>query len=286
MVHFGRVAIIGVGLIGGSLARALKTKNLAGEVTGAGSGRGTLEQAKQLGVIDAIAGSPSEAVRTADLAVLASPVGAFEQIVKEIAKDFKQGAVLTDVGSVKGELVRRIEKALPAGVPFVPGHPIAGKESSGVSASSAALFEGSNCILTPTPRTDSRALDTVRSLWTGVGANVVVMDPDLHDHVFAAVSHLPHVAAYALVNSVAALQAGEEQYISFTGGGFRDFTRIAGSSPVLWRDICLMNRKNILEMIERYQFTLNKLKRALRRGDGEKLERVFRSASDVRRTLD
>ncbi len=285
MVHFNKVTIIGVGLIGGSLARVLKARNLAAEVHGAGSSSRTLEQAKELGVIDAIGRSVAEAVRGADLVVLASPVGAFECIAQEIKQDLKQGAVLTDVGSVKGELVGKIEKLLPAGVAYVPGHPIAGKESSGVAASSAALFEGNNCILTPTSRTDPRALEAVRSLWTGAGAKVVVMDPDLHDHIFAAVSHLPHVAAYALVNSVADLKAGDEQYISYIGGGFRDFTRIAASSPEIWRDICLLNRKNVLEMIERYQFTLNKLKRALRRGDGEKLERVFRSASDIRKTL-
>lgn len=285
-VMFNKVTIIGVGLIGGSLARALKAGSLAAEVRGAGSSSRTLEQARQLGVIDAIGGSVAEAVRGADLVVLASPVGAFERIMQEIRQDLKQGAVLTDVGSVKGELVRKIEKLLPDGVAYVPGHPIAGREISGVAASSAALFEGNNCILTPTSRTDPRALEAVRSLWTGTGAKVVLMDPDLHDHVFAAVSHLPHVAAYALVNSVADLKAGDERYISYTGGGFRDATRIAASSPDLWRDICLMNRKNILEMIERYQFTLNKLKRALRRGDSEKLERIFRSASDVRKTLD
>jgi prephenate dehydrogenase len=166
---FNKVTIIGVGLIGGSLARVIKARKLASEVHGAGSSSRTLEQAKQLGVIDAIGQTAAEAVRGADLVVLASPVGSFERITQEISEDLKQGAVLTDVGSVKGELVGKIEKLLPAGVAYVPGHPIAGKESSGVAASSAALFEGSNCILTPTSRTDPRALEAVRSLWTGAG---------------------------------------------------------------------------------------------------------------------
>lgn len=285
MVHFDKVTIIGVGLIGGSLARVLKAQKLAGEIRGAGRSRGALEQALRLGLIDRMDQTAPDAVKGADLVVLASPVGSFEQIVRDIAPNMKKGAILTDVGSVKGELVRKIENTIPAGVSYVPAHPVAGKETSGVAESSETLFQGARCILTPTPRTDPGALDAVKSLWTAAGATISLMDPDLHDHVFAAVSHLPHVAAYAMVCSVADLHAGAENYISYTGGGFRDFTRIAASSPELWRDICLMNRKNIAEMIERYQFALNKLKRAIRRGDGEKIEKIFRSASDLRRGL-
>ena len=285
MVHFNKVTIIGVGLIGGSLAKVMKAKGLAGEITGAGRSRESLELAIKLGVVDRIDRGRAEAVKDADLVVLASPVGAFEEIVRDIAPQMKKGAVLTDVGSVKGELVKKIESLLPAAVSYVPAHPIAGKETSGVSDSSETLFRGAKCILTPTQKTDARALESVRSLWIAAGATVVIMDPDTHDHVFAAVSHLPHVAAFALVCSVAELQAGAENYINFTGGGFRDFTRIAAGSPEMWRDICMMNRKNIVEMIERYQFSLNKLKKSIQRGDGAKIENIFRSASDVRKGL-
>jgi prephenate dehydrogenase len=285
MVHFNKVTIIGVGLIGGSLAKVMKQKGIAGEVVGSGRSRGSLEQALKLGVIDRMEQSAAEAVKGADLVVLASPVGSFEQVLRDIGPSLKKGAILTDVGSVKGELVEKIESMLPAGVSYVPAHPVAGKETSGVAESLETLFHGAKCILTPTPGTDPQALEAVKSLWAAAGANIVLMDPDTHDHVFAAVSHLPHVAAYAMVCAVAELRAESENYINYTGGGFRDFTRIAASSPEMWRDICLMNRKNIVEMIERFQFALNKLKRAIRRSDGEKIEKMFRSASDVRRGL-
>jgi prephenate dehydrogenase len=285
MIHFNKVTIIGVGLIGGSLARVLKARKMAGEIHGAGRSRRSLEEALRLGVIDRMDQSVSEAVMGADLVVLASPVGSFEQVVQDVAPGLKEGAILTDVGSVKGELVKKIESVLPPGVSYVPAHPIAGKEKSGVAESSETLFRGAKCIITPTPKTDPHALDAMKAVWDAAGASVILMDPDIHDHVFAAVSHLPHVAAYALVCSVADLHAGPENYISYTGGGFRDFTRIAASSPEMWRDICLMNRKNIVEMIERYQLSLNVLKKAIHRGDVAKIEKILRSASDVRRGL-
>ncbi len=284
-VFFNKVTIIGVGLIGGSLARVMKAQKLAAAIHGAGRSRETLEQALKLGVIDRMGQSAADAVENADLVVLAPPVGAFEQIVGEIGPRMKPGAILTDVGSVKGGLVKMIEHILPAGVHYVPAHPIAGKEKSGVSEATESLFRGARCILTPTDRTDPRALETVRSLWTAAGATVVTMDADVHDHVFAAVSHLPHVAAYAMVCTVAEMTAGPENYISFSGAGFRDFTRIAASSPEMWKDICLMNSSNLVEMIERYQFSLTRLKKAIQRGEGAKVEKFFTLASDVRRGL-
>jgi len=285
MLHFNKVTIIGVGLIGGSLARVMKAQKLAAEIHGAGRSRETLEQALKLGVIDRMGQSAADAVENADLVVLAPPVGAFEQIVGEIGPRMKPGAIVTDVGSVKGGLVKMIEHILPAGVHYVPAHPIAGKEKSGVSEATESLFRGAKCILTPTDRTDPKALETVRSLWTAAGATVVTMDADVHDHVFAAVSHLPHVAAYAMVCTVAEMTAGTENYISFSGAGFRDFTRIAASSPEMWKDICLMNSSNLVEMIERYQFSLTRIKKAIQRGEGAKVEKFFTLASDVRRGL-
>lgn len=285
MFHFKNVTIIGVGLIGGSLARVLKAKKLADEITGAGRGRETLERARELGVIDRIVPGPAQAVKDADLVVLAPPVGAFERIAQVIGPKMKHGAILTDVGSVKGKLVTLIEGLLPAGVHYVPGHPIAGKETSGVSEASATLFKGAKCILTPTHKTDGDALAAVKTLWQLAGAHVLEMEPDIHDRVFAAVSHLPHVAAYAMVCAVAELKTDSEDYITFSGGGFRDFTRIAAGSPEMWRDICLMNQKNVLEMIDRYQFSLNMIKRAIRAEDTGKIEKLFRSASDVRKGL-
>ena len=279
------VAIVGVGLIGGSLAKVLKGKDLAKEITGAGRGRETLELAHRIGVIDQVGLVLSQAVEDADLVVLASPVGAFERIVKEIGPNLKKGAILTDVGSVKGALVKRIEAILPAGVHYVPGHPIAGKEKHGVTEASGTLFRGAKCILTPTARTDPQALEAVKAIWSAAGANVVLMDADAHDHIFAAVSHLPHAAAFAMVNTVAEFSSGSESYISFSGAGFRDFTRIAASSPEMWRDVCLLNGKNICEMIEQYQLALNRIKQAIERQDADKLDMLFQSASGLRRGL-
>ncbi len=285
MIHFNKVTIIGVGLIGGSLAKVLKARKLAGEIVGAGRGRSTLDKAIKLGVIDRASNGAAKAVEGADLVVLASPVGSFEAIAREIAPRIKPGAIVTDVGSVKGELTRKIEAILPPGVHFVPGHPIAGKEKSGVEEATETLFQGAKCILTPTKKTDPRAVETIQALWTIAGAKVVTMNPETHDHVFAAVSHLPHVAAYSMVCTVAGLHAGKDNYLTFTGGGFRDFTRIAESSPEMWRDICLANSHNIVEMIERYQFALNKIKKAIHREDGRRIEKFFQQASDARKGM-
>lgn len=286
MIPFNKVTIIGVGLIGGSLAKVLKDKNLACEITGAGRSRETLELALRTGVIDRIGQSSSEAVGDADLVVLASPVRAFERIVTEIGPKLKKGAILTDVGSVKGALVGKIEALLPSGIHYVPGHPIAGKEKHGVAEASRSLFKGAKCILTPTAKTDPQALEAVKALWLGAGANVVLMDADAHDHIFAAVSHLPHVASFALVNTAGGFRAGQKNYINFSGAGFRDFTRIAASSPEMWRDICLLNKKNIIEMIEHYQGALNGIKQAIKHQDAAELEKLFQSASELRRGLE
>jgi prephenate dehydrogenase len=284
-ILFKNVTIIGVGLIGGSLAKVLKAKGLAGSITGAGRSRETLALALKLGVIDRMGQGATHAVEDADLVVLACPVGTFEAVVREVGPHLKKGAILTDVGSVKGGLVKKIEGSLPAGTHYVPGHPIAGKEKHGVAEASEALFQGAKCILTPTGKTDPAALEAVKSLWLAAGANVVLMDADSHDHIFAAVSHLPHAAAYAMVNTVAEFNAGSETYISFSGAGFRDFTRIAASSPEMWRDICLLNGENIVAMIEQYQFSLTRIKKAIKHGDGAKLEQLFQSASKLRRGL-
>jgi prephenate dehydrogenase len=284
-IHFNKVTIIGVGLIGGSVAKALKTAGIAGSITGFGRSKATLELALKLGAIDHVGQGTTQAVEHADLVVLAAPVGTFESTVREIALHMKKGAILTDVGSVKGSLVNRIEAMLPAGVHYVPSHPIAGKEKHGVAEASGALFQGAKCILTPTTRTDPQALEVVKAMWTAVGANVVLMDADAHDHIFAAVSHLPHTAAFAMVNTVAEFSAGPENYISFSGAGFRDFTRIAASSPEMWRDVCLLNGENIIEMIEQYQLALNSIKKAIEHRDADKLDALFHAASGIRRGL-
>lgn len=285
MVHFGNVTIIGVGLIGGSLSKVIKANGIADRVTGAGRGRRGLEQALHLGVIDRIADSLEEAAADADMVVLATPVGVFEQITRQISRVMKPGAILTDVGSVKGEMVNTLESILPGHVHYVPGHPIAGKEKTGVAEASETLFKNAKCILTPTERTDMAALDAVRGIWEAAGARVIMMDPFLHDEVFAAVSHLPHVAAYAMICAISDMNTGTDDYLTFSGAGFRDFKRIAASSPEMWRDICLLNRRNIVQMIERYQFSLSRLKKAIERADARTIEKIFKQASDIRKGL-
>lgn len=285
-IHFNKVTIVGVGLIGGSLAKVLKAENLADQIIGAGRSRQSLELALKLGVIDHIARDAQQAVKDADLVVLASPVGIFETLAREIGSHLKKGAILTDVGSVKGSLVKTIEALTPPGVHFVPGHPIAGKEKFGVAEATEKLFRGAKCILTPTKKTDEQALSTVKKIWTAAGSKVIVMDPDMHDKVFAAVSHMPHVAAFAMMCAVAELNTGTEGYLNFSGAGFRDFTRIAGSSPEMWKDICLLNRDNIIQMMDRYQIALNTFREELLAGDGTKLETHLKASSDARRGLE
>ncbi len=285
MVHFNNVTIIGVGLIGGSLARALKAKGIAGSITGSGRGRSTLEQALALGVIDRIGRDPASSAGDADLVVLASPVGTFEKLAGEVGPRLKRGAILTDVGSVKGSLIKIIEGALAPGSHYVPAHPIAGREKSGVAESTEALFRGRRCILTPTAKTDPRAVETVRDMWIAAGAEVNIMDAGLHDRVFAAVSHLPHVAAFAMMCAVSELKTDTEDYVQFSGAGFRDFTRIAASSPEMWRDICLMNRDHLIPMIDRYLSSLNRFRQEIGAGDAAQLEQHLKSASDARKRL-
>jgi prephenate dehydrogenase len=285
MTHFNKVTIIGVGLIGGSLAKVLRTSGLADSIIGSGRSRETLELALRLGVIDQIGQGPKEAVEGADLVVLASPVGTFEDVVGEIGPHLKTGAILTDVGSVKGKLVHRIEEILPTGIHFVPCHPIAGKEKFGVSEATDTLFRGAKCILTPTDRTETAAVNALREVWAKAGANVIIMDPDLHDTIFAAVSHMPHVAAFAMMCAVAELNTGTDDYLNFSGAGFKDFTRIAASSPEIWRDICIMNRDNVVQMLDRFLFSLNRLKQDLVANNAEKFEKHLKIASDARRGL-
>jgi len=284
-IFFNNVTIIGVGLIGGSLARAMKAKGLAGSITGGGRSRATLEQALSLGVIDRIDQNPAYTVEDADLVVLATPVGMFEKIAHETGPRLKRGAILTDVGSVKGSLIKMIEGALAPGAHYVPAHPIAGREKSGVAESTDSLFRGRRCILTPTAKTDPGALEAVRDMWLAAGAEVNIMDAGLHDSVFAAVSHLPHVAAFAMMCAVSDLKTDSEDYVQFSGAGFRDFTRIAASSPEMWRDICLMNGDNLIPMIDRYLASLHRFKQEIHDRDAAGLEQHLKSASDARKRL-
>jgi prephenate dehydrogenase len=277
-----RLCIIGVGLIGGSLARALKQAGHCAEVVGCGRDRSQLQRAQELGVIDAFEQDPVRAVRGADVVVLAVPLGAMEGVMRTLAGHLEDDAVLTDVGSAKGSVVTAAHAAF-GNVPerFVPGHPIAGTEKSGVDASFAELYQERRVILTPLPHTAAAALAIVREMWRQAGAEVVEMDVAHHDEVLAATSHLPHMLAFALVDTLARMHEQAEIF-RYAAGGFRDFTRIASSDPVMWRDICLANSEAIAAMIDRFQGDLVGLREAIVRGDGQAIEEIFTRAKAAR----
>jgi prephenate dehydrogenase len=268
------VAIVGVGLIGGSLALALKEVGVAGHILGFDLDQNNLAQAVKLGIIDH-ACSGAEELFAADLIFLATPVLAMPAALTAIAPHLKPGAILTDGGSVKGAVISALEPLLPPTLRYVPGHPISGTERSGAQAAFATLYRGKRCILTPTERTDPEALALVTALWQAVGSEVMLMDAEKHDRILAAISHLPHMVAYALVNAVGAYDRYEENILLYSAGGFRDFTRIASSDPTMWRDIALTNRDALLEMIERFEADLTQLKEAIRTADAPTLHTYF-----------
>ncbi len=277
-----RLCIIGVGLIGGSLARALRAAGYCQEVVGAGRNPAHLKLAVELGVIDRFETDLALAVRDADLVLVSVPLGAMQSVFATIRDHLADDAVLTDAGSAKVSVIEAARAAFGHLPPcFVPGHPIAGTEQSGVAASFPELYRGRRVILTPTELSAPLAIARVRAMWEAAGAQVMEMGAEHHDEVLAATSHLPHVLAFALVESLARLQDQREVF-EYAAGGFRDFTRIASSDPVMWRDICLANSAALHRMIERYIGDLQRLDRAVCDGDGERLLQVFRDARQAR----
>lgn len=279
---FPKIAILGVGLIGASVGLAARKQGLCREIAGYGRSVDNLVSAKNKGAIDSFSDDPCEVCREADLVLLATPVGSFKPLLSRIAGSLKKGAIVTDAGSVKGELVTSLEEMMPEGVRYIGAHPIAGSELSGAGAAYDSLFNGARCIVTPTNNSAPDALQKIKEFWLKLGAVVVVMDPESHDHVYAAVSHLPHLVAYAMVNTVADI---ERSYLPLAGQGFRDMTRIAGSSPELWRDICLMNRKNLVSMLAVFQKNLDSLSTYLAAEEEGALEGEFRRARELRESL-
>jgi prephenate dehydrogenase len=277
-----KLVIFGVGLIGGSLALALKRAMPHLHITGIGRSGDSLQAALDLGIIDSIAMDIQSALADADIAVLAAPVAQTAPILQAIAPHLGSKTIVTDVGSTKSDVIRAAEQTLGAKFPcFVPGHPIAGAEKTGATAASADLFQGKNLILTPTSTTNPEAVQAVRRMWEVAGARVLEMSAAQHDNIFAAVSHLPHLLAFALVDEIAS-RPNAAQLFGFAASGFRDFTRIAGSSPEMWRDISLANREALLDELQAYQQSLANLLALLKASDGPGLQTLFERASQAR----
>lgn len=280
--YIDKLAVVGVGLIGGSLALALKEAGAVGHVVGIGRGLPNLETALRLGVVDSFTQDLAEGVADADVIFLATPVQALGAVAEQAMPYLKSGAILTDGGSVKQAVIDAIEPHLRQDIQFVPGHPIAGTENSGAEAAFATLYRQRRCILTPTARTSVEALECMSRMWQLVGSQVVVMDVDKHDRVLAAISHLPHMVAYALVNAVGAYDRYNENILEYSAGGFRDFTRIASSDPTMWRDIALTNREALIEMMEQFETFFAELKEDVALGSGERLFEFFRRSKQSR----
>jgi len=283
---FKRVALIGFGLIGGSIARAARAQGLAGEIVTTARSARTRARVSELDVVDRVVETNVDAVKDADLVILCIPVGACGPVAREIAPHLKPGAIVSDVGSVKGAVVRDMAPHLPAGVHFVPAHPVAGTEHSGPDSGFAELFINRWCILTPPEGSDANAVERLRGFWAALGAKVEIMTPDHHDLVLAITSHLPHLIAYTIVGTADELgQVTSSEVMKFSAGGFRDFTRIAASDPIMWRDVFLANKEAVLEMLGTFNEDLSKLTRAIRRGDGEALFEHFTRTRAIRRGI-
>lgn len=285
-VIYNRVALIGLGLIASSMFWAMKRAGLAGEITGYARSNETRETARRIGLCDRVCDTAAEAVEGADLVVLCVPVGAMEAVMREIGPALKPGATVSDVGSVKAHVIEAVGPYIPEGVHFVPAHPLAGTEHSGPEAGFAELFDNRWSLLVPVAGSDRAAVDQLRALWEGMGANVDEMDADHHDLVLAVTSHAPHLIAYTMVGVADDLRrVTDSEVIKYSAAGFRDFTRIAASDPTMWRDVFLTNKEATLEILGRFTEELFALQRAIRTGDGEHLHDYFTHTRAIRRGI-
>jgi cyclohexadieny/prephenate dehydrogenase len=283
---FEKVAVLGLGLIGSSLCHAMRKKGLAQSIVGHAKSEETRKIALEIGLVDAVYATAAEAVQGADLVIMCVPVGACGPLAAEIGPHLMQGAILTDVGSVKGAIVRDCGPHVPKGVHFIPGHPIAGTEQSGPHSGFAELFENRWCILTPVEGGDPLATAKLEAYWQACGSNTELMTADHHDLVLAITSHLPHLIAYTTVATASDLESvTSSEVIKYSASGFRDFTRIAASDPTMWRDVFLNNKDAVLEMLGRFTEELAVLQRAVRWGDGETLFNLFTRAREARRNV-
>lgn len=283
---FEKVTLLGLGLMGSSLSHAMRRKGLARHITGHARSEQTRVKAEELGLVDQAFSNPAEAVVGADLIVFCVPVGAYGALAEGIKDVLHPGAIITDVGSVKSQVIDDVAPHLPKDVHFIPGHPVAGTEHSGPEAGFAELYDGRWCILTPLANTDAQAVAKLKLFWELCGSFVEIMDPEHHDKVLAITSHIPHLIAYNIVGTAAELEQDTlSEVIKFSAGGFRDFTRIAASDPTMWRDIFLNNKDAVLEMLGRFSEDLSSLQRAIRRNDGETLFLHFERTRAIRKSI-
>jgi cyclohexadieny/prephenate dehydrogenase len=283
---FDRLALIGTGLIGSSIARAVRAQAAARAIVATSRSASTRRRVAMLGLADQVVETNAAAVEGADLVIIAVPVGACAAVAAEIGAHLEKGAIVSDVGSVKGAVIREMAPHIPAGVHFVPAHPVAGTENSGPDAGFAELFVNRWCILTPAPGTDAAAVQRLTRFWKLLGANVETMSAEHHDLVLGITSHLPHLIAYTIVGTADELrEVTRSEVLQFSAGGFRDFTRIAASDPTMWRDVFLANKDAVLEMLGRFNEDLATLTRAIRRGDGETLFQQFNRTRTIRRGI-
>jgi prephenate dehydrogenase len=283
-MKFEKITVVGLGLIGGSLARALKESGQVGTVAGVDTSKDTIEYALENGVADSASADVAEGVSGADIIVIATHVGIIADTVKTVSQMASEGAVITDVGSVKSSIINAVEPEMPGNIHFVAGHPIAGTENSGVQSADADLFKGRRTILTPTDNTDSEAKSKVKEMWVLAGSTVYEMDPGTHDHIFGIVSHLPHVIAYSLMNTVLNAQ-DSELLMEFAGGGLKDYTRVAASSPEMWVNIFKSNKDQLLEAISKFKISLQSIEDAIQREDFDALLEELNRAASAKRSL-
>ena len=285
-VLFERLALIGVGLIGSSIARAARDRGIVRSIVATARSEATRKRVAELGIVDQVVATSAEAAENADLVIVCVPVGACGPVAAEIGPHLKPGATVSDVGSVKAGVVKDMAPHLPANVHFVPAHPVAGTEHSGPDAGFAELFINRWCILTPPAQSDPKAVERLTEFWQALGANVEVMSAEHHDLVLAITSHLPHLIAYTIVGTADELAAvTRSEVLKFSAGGFRDFTRIAASDPTMWRDVFLANKDAVLEMLGRFNEDLSTLTRAIRHGDGDTLFNLFTRTRAIRRGI-
>ena len=283
---FDTVSIIGIGLIGSSIARGIKKHNIANKVVGYAKTLKTREKAMDLGYMDQVFDSANDAIKDADLVILCVPVGANRDIMIEISDNLSEGTILTDVGSVKAEVIKQLKDIIPDKVSFIPAHPIAGTEFSGPESGFAELFDHKWCVLTPYEKSKKQDVKKVKNFWERLGMNVDEMSPEYHDLVLAITSHIPHLIAYNIVGTATNLaEITRKEVTKYAAGGFRDFTRIASSDPIMWRDIFLNNQEAVLEMLDKFSDDLSSLREAIKKKDGKELQKYFTKTRDIRKRI-